>query len=216
MKKLLIIASALVAFTSLPLAAQDSISGSASQANNTANQISASGAIASGGSVVMPQPLARQTIVQDGTATLKTAPSLGSLALGGGHPCALAPMTAQVSIIGGGAGFGGMKIDDACMLLIMAASSGDAQAYQAATVLMAGRDSDTCRAMYTAGMVSDCVDKKGRSTVKAAPTVTSRNTATTSVSYAKCEKNGNKITFTRKAGTDSAVAKAQCLTSLGY
>lgn len=203
--------------------AQNAVSGSASAANNTANQVTASGAIASGGSVVMPQPLARQTIAQDGTATLKTAPSLGGLALGGGHPCALSPVTGQVSIIGGGLGYGGMKIDDACMLLIMAAANGDARAYTAATVLMAGRDNSTCQAMYQAGMVADCQDRRGRSTLKRPtqqPVSTSSRSAAAPIqlAYSKCEYNraSNRVTVRKARGFSSAVAKSQCLSSLGF
>ena len=113
-------------FMALPALAQDAISGSASQANNTANQVSASGAISTGNVLNLPAQPTQTTVRQDGTATLKTAPALGSLALGGGHPCAMTPLSAQISIIGGGLGAGGMEVDEACMLMIMGASTGQA------------------------------------------------------------------------------------------
>jgi len=179
----------------------EAISGSASQANNTAVQTTASGAIASGGQVVMPQPLAKQTLRQEGSATLKTAPSLGSLALGGSHPCQWSPFTGQISIVGGALGGGGGEIDGACMLLVMAAASGDAEAYEAAKYMLAARDAATCEAMYKAGMVADCVDKKGRSRVKAQqqPVLSSNSGATRPVARpvsldVECRKTGNKIT----------------------
>lgn len=228
MKRILIIASALAAFTALPAQAQDAISGSASQSINSANQISASGAIAAGGAggqVVMPQPLARQTVVQEGTAELRTAPSLGGLALGGGHPCAYAPATFQVSVIGGGAGGGGMKVDSACMLLIMASAASDPKAYAAGSYMIAARDRDACVAMLQAGMVSDCVDKEGRSFVRprakaAAPVTNTRPKARTNVvkaGYSKCELGaGNTVTIRYMNGANKPLAKANCLRSLGF
>ena len=68
---------------------------------------------------------------------MKTAPALGGLALGGGHPCALAPVTGQISIIGGGIGAGGMVVDDECMAMIKAATSGDNRYLTAANIMAA-------------------------------------------------------------------------------
>ena len=195
MKRTLIIAAALTAFISQPLAAQDAISGSASQSVNSANQVSSSGAISTGNVLNLPEQPSRTTVKQDGTATLKTAPSLGSLALGGSHPCAMAPVTGQISVIGGGLGYGGMEVDEACMLLIMAAAAGDAKAYAAATYMMAARDPEACEAMYKSGMIADCVDKKGRSRFASKATVSSNSGATRPVSLdVECRRNGNKIT----------------------
>ena len=202
-----------MAFTALPAQAQQATANAGSQSASTSQSSSGSQS-----SIVFNTP-SQQTVRQAGSSTtrVESAPSLGGLALGGGHPCAYSPATGQISIIGGGAGFGGAQIDTACMLLIQAAANGDQRAYNAAIFMLAARDAEACKAMYMAGMVDDCVNKQGKSTVKAAPTVTSRNTAATvNVAYAKCEKNGNKITFTRKSGADSAVAKAQCLASLGF
>ena len=198
MKHLLAIA-ALAAFTALPAQAQNAVSGSASQANNSANQVTASGAIAAGGSVTnnFPAQPSTQTIRQDGTATLKTAPALGSLALGGGHPCAMTPLSAQISVIGGGLGAGGMEVDEACMLMIMGASTGDAKMYNAGIYMIAARDAEACQAMYVAGLVNDCVDKKGRSRVKAQqqPVLSSNSGAAQKVALTvECRKTGNKTT----------------------
>ena len=208
MKRTLIIAAALTAFISQPLAAQNAVSGSASQANNTALQSTSSGAIAAGGSVTnnFPAQPNKITTRQDGTATLKTAPSLGGLALGGGHPCAYAPATAQISIIGGGFGAGGMQVDEACMLLIMGASTGDVRVYNAGMYMLAARDKATCTALYKSGLIDDCTDRKGRSTVKATqqPTVSSNSGAARTVALdVECRQTGNKITpVTSKAVMD--------------
>jgi len=198
---LLIAGMIYAAFTALPAQAQDVTAGAASGSTATSSTEvqSASGAISSGNTLVLPAQPSQTTVKQDGTATLKTAPSLGGLALGGGHPCAMAPMTAQISVIGGGLGYGGMEVDEACMLLIMAAAAQDAKAYNAATYMMAARDQEACAAMYQAGMVADCVDSKGRSRVKAAPTVSSNSGATRPVARTvsldvECRRTGNKIT----------------------
>ena len=242
MKRIIAIAAlAAVAFTGLPAAAQNAVSGSASQANNTANQISASGAIASGGSttgtVIYNEAPVPSTITnkQDGTATLKTAPALGGLSVGGGHPCAWTPGSGQISIIGGGFGAAGMTIDEACMLAIMGGTTGDARMYNAALYMMAARDPLACEAMYTAGIVSDC-KKNGKSIIRdrkrttfsggadagagtGATTFSSRNAAEpVKVLYSKCDFDSasNKVTFKKKYGADSSAAKAQCMASLGF
>jgi len=200
MKRTLIVAAALTAFTALPALAQDAISGSASQSINSANQVSSSGAISTGNVLNLPAVPSTQTIKQDGTATLKTAPALGSLALGGGHPCAMTPLSAQISVIGGGFGAGGMEVDEACMLMIMGASTGDAKMYNAGIYMIAARDAEACQAMYVAGLVTDCVDKKGKSRVKATQPIVSTNSGATRpvarpVSLdVECRKTGNKIT----------------------
>jgi hypothetical protein len=83
---------------------------------------------------------------------IANAPSLGGLALGGGHPCAYSPATGQISIIGGGLGLGGMKVDSACLLMVMGYS--DPRAQRAAEYMIAARDDDACVAMEMAGMVT--------------------------------------------------------------
>jgi hypothetical protein len=113
-----------------------------------------------------------------------------------------------------------MEIDEACMLMVMAAAAGDAKAYKAATYMIAARDEEACKAMYVAGMISDCRDKKGRSTVKAAPAVTSRSTTSTkntNYGYSKCELEANNtVKIKYKFGVDKDVAKKNCLLALGF
>jgi hypothetical protein len=127
-----------------------------------------------------------------------TAPSLGGLALGGGHPCAYSPATFQVSVIGSGAGAGGMKVDSACMLMVMGAA-GDAKAYKAAQLMLAARDPAACSAMEAAGLV-DCTTKEERRAAAkkdwSKPVAASSKSAGTNTGWgAKCEKVGNTIKF---------------------
>lgn len=192
------------------------------QSNSTSGAASTSG---SQSSIVFNQPATvTNNNKQSGTTTVKTAPSLGGLALGGGHPCAYSPATGQLSIIGGGAGFGGMQIDTACMLLINAAASGDIRAYNAAMNMLAARDPAACKAMYQAGMVADCVDKRGKSTVKAAPVsnqstpskVSTKNrVAPAYFPQTTCNREGGKLRYSVDAHfADKQSARSNCLKRL--
>lgn len=144
-------------------------------------------------------------------AEVASAPSLGGLALGGGHPCAYSPATAQISIIGGGAGVGGMKVDSACMLMVMGAA-GDPKAYKAAQYMLAARDPDACAAMQAAGLV-DCITPAERRAAKAdakkdwskASTASSKSAAGWG---AKCQLTGKKLVFqaTSQAARDAELS----------
>jgi hypothetical protein len=151
-------------------------------------------------------------------AEVSSAPSLGGLALGGGHPCAYSPATAQVSLIGGGAGIGGMKVDSACMLMVMGAA-GDAKAYKASQYIIATRDPIACRAMERAGML-DCVTREERKAGAAAAKkdfsakATAASTKGTNTGWgAKCQLTGKKLAFqpTSKAarGAELSACKAR-------
>ena len=137
----------------------------------------------------------------------RQAPSLGGLALGGGHPCAYSPATAQISLIGGGAGIGGMKVDSACMLMVMGAA-GDTKAYKASQLMLAARDPAACEAMEQAGLLQ-CVTKEERRAAKAS-TVSSKSAAGWG---AKCQLNGRQLVFqpTSKAarGAELQACKAR-------
>lgn len=123
---------------------------------------------------------------------LATAPGLGSLALGGGHPCAFSPATAQVSIIGGGVGLGGMKVDSACMLMVMGAA-GDAEAYMAAQIMLASRDPAACAAMEAAGMLN-CTTPEERRAAKRED-FSGAAAVSTKGGDGRCEKVGKKLHF---------------------
>jgi len=153
----------------------------------------------------------------DGTtyseARLENAPSLGGLALGGGHPCAYSPSTAQISVIGGGAGFGAMKVDSACMLMVMGAA-GDPRAYNAAQYMLAARDPAACKAMQASGMVADCVESGGLLRPRQQPSSFTAS-AKNATMPAKCAMQGEKVVIRYVAG-DKAAQKANCLNSLGF
>jgi hypothetical protein len=141
-------------------------------------------------------------------AEVSSAPSLGGLALGGGHPCAYSPATAQISIIGGGAGIGGMKVDSACMLMVMGAT-GDKAAYKAAQLVIAGRDPAACRAMETMGLVTGCPQKGNRLPSlrpdRSKADTTASTAGTNTGTGAKCELTGKTLAFrpTSKAARDA-------------
>jgi hypothetical protein len=146
-------------------------------------------------------------------AEVASAPSLGGLALGGGHPCAYSPATAQISVIGGGAGIGGSKVDSACMLMVMGAA-GDKQAYKAAQLMLAARDPGACLAMEQVGLVQGC-DRRKRGTA-AAPAekkdfskgATASSKGTSTGWGAKCELTGKKLAFqpTSKAARNAELS----------
>lgn len=224
MKHILLAAAAVFTLASAPVLAQTATSETTSNANNTANQVSASGAIAAGNIIQFPEQPATTTVRQEGTATtrIESAPSLGGLAVGGGHPCAWTPGSAQISIIGGGLGGAQMQVDEACMLAVMAAASGSGQMQQAALMIIAGRDADACKAMYQTGLVADCVDKRGRSTVRAAaPTTVSTRSSVTPTApklWTKCQLEGNqiKIRYTSEGRKDKTGTAIKCQKALGY
>jgi hypothetical protein len=154
-------------------------------------------------------------------AEVSTAPSLGGLALGGGHPCAYSPATAQISVIGGGAGIGGSKVDSACMLMVMGAA-GDKQAYRAAQLMLAARDPGACLAMEQVGLVQGCDPRKrggsGTAVATASTAETKKDWSKSSKSVAvvtgygaKCEMVGKKIKFrpTSAAARDAELANCK-------
>ena len=181
---------------------------------NRANSASNSEAVAivdaqtsSGAASVINYP-ADTTVEYSGE--IRSAPALGGLALGGGHPCAYSPVTGQLSIIGGGAGVGGMKVDSACMLMVM--GYGDARAKAAAEYMIAARDPAACNAMKAAGMVADCVGKGGTST-----TSTKNAPAIAGATFKTCayDAASNKLTVSKAGGATIQIAARDCKASLG-
>jgi len=140
-------------------------------------------------------------------ARIENAPSLGGLALGGGHPCAYSPATGQISIIGGGLGVGGMKIDSACMLMVMGAA-GDARAYKASHYMIAARDPAACAAMEAAGMVT-CGSKGS------AVTASSKGAVAPGVG-GKCQLSDGKILFKATSTSRRDAELTACKESLGF
>jgi hypothetical protein len=132
----------------------------------------------------------------------RQAPALGGLALGGGNPCAYSPGTIQITAIGGGAGVGGMRIDEACSLMVLGVAAGDDRAFKAAGLVIAGRNAEACEAMEQAGML-DCVTKEDRKLRKASTAASSKGGTGTG---AKCELAGKTLTF---QPTSKAARKAE-------
>lgn len=208
MKRFGIVVALLLASTS---AQADAISGSASGANSQVDVVTGAAAgvnITNNG---------QQPGEDNKTYTrIENAPSLGGLALGGGHPCAYAPATFQISAIGGGVGAGGMEVDEACMLMVMGAA-GDAQAYNAAQYMIAARDPGACQAMKAAGMVADCVTRGSLIRPAPRPRVSTMSAAEpTRAAYSKCELENGQIRMRVRAGQDRDLAVSQCKSSLGY
>lgn len=209
MKKVLL--GAVLAVLAMPAFAENTnwghgaVSGSASSSEAVSVVDTASQA---GAQIITNGQLPGEQNTTYSQARIENAPSLGGLALGGGHPCAYSPTTAQVSIIGGGAGFGAMKVDSACMLMVMGAA-GDAKAYAAAQYMIAARDADACTAMQASGMISACV----RPGAQPAATVSTKSGGGTG---SKCQLSDGKILFRASAQSQRNAELEACKASLGF
>lgn len=192
--------------------AQNAVSGSASQANNTANQVSASGAIASGGSVNIASAPPTQRIEYGGSYDVNSVPS-GVVGPGfsSGHPCGYAPISGGLAVIGGGLSLGGQKSDDACLLAQMGMT-------QEAMLMIASRNPDACAALLATGKIGagSCSPDKSKIVRRSSATVSSKSAPKKVLaSYGKCEFVENKIKLTVRRGEDRATAIAQCRSKLG-
>lgn len=148
---------ALVASTSLAVAESNGGRGTLQaqlSANSASNAVanSQSGAVAvanggQGGNVTFNTPAnTSQNIRYSGTQTLKTAPQVSPPSMSSGHPCAWAPLSVGISVVGFGGALGGQRIDDACLL-------GQMQYREAAVSMIAGRNPAACRALEAAGNI---------------------------------------------------------------
>jgi hypothetical protein len=198
MKFLLTVCASVALLIAGPVLAQSSESTAISGANSEVEV--STGAIAGSQINNYGQKAGKDNTVY---AEVSSAPSLGGLSLGGGHPCAFSPATAQISVIGGGAGIGGMKVDSACMLMVMGAT-GDKAAYKAAQLVIAGRDKGACRAMEQVGLVTGCDEPRrgggvlggGRDWSKPAATAETASSKSANPGWgAKCDLQGRKLVF---------------------
>ena len=142
---------------------------------------------------------------------IRNVPALGSLALGGGHPCAYSPATGQLSIFGGGIGVGGMKVDDACMLMVMGVN--DPRAKAAAEYMIAARSPDACAAMAMYGIVGGCQATSGWGQTK--PAQRPANLGNSGLAGVSCDRNAKgQVTVVHVPGeyneTQKATAVAWC------
>lgn len=191
----------LLALLALPVSAyaQSSVSGAASGsiAKNTNLNASMSGAAgntinynANGGKVEY-----------GGSYRLENVPGVTPPGFSSGHPCAYAPVSIGVGVVGAGASVGGQIIDDACLLAQMGYT-------REAMAMIAARNKSARSALQATGQVAS-------SPVASA---SSKATPRAPVLLSKCEKVGNevRIGYTAAGRKDKATAKASCLRSLGY
>ncbi len=82
-----------------------------------------------------------------GTQTIRSAPQVVAPSMSSGHPCAYAPVSVGVSVVGFGGAFGGQRIDDACLLAQM-------QVRNAAVAMIAARNPAACRALEVTGNIA--------------------------------------------------------------
>ncbi|WP_417246119.1 hypothetical protein [Celeribacter sp.] len=140
-----------------------------------------------------------------GSYTVRSAPSVQPPSMGSGHPCALSG-SIGISLIGGGAGGGMNRVDEACLLAQMGQG-------QAALIMIARRDAEACFALRQVGSIpsgSVCSGSERRSAAQAQrATVSSKNrqTATRTTAapisrYVSCSKRADgKILARKQTGT---------------
>ncbi|WP_138919501.1 hypothetical protein [Oceanicola sp. S124] len=80
-----------------------------------------------------------------GSYTVRSAPAVQPPSMGSGHPCSLSS-SVGISLIGGGAGGGNSRVDEACLLAQMGQGS-------AALIMIARRDSEACLALRQVGTI---------------------------------------------------------------
>lgn len=132
--------------------------------------------------------------------TVRSAPDASAPSMSSGHPCAYSGGSFGISIIGGGASAGGMKIDDACLLAQMGERG-------AAVGMIAARNPAACKALRSAGRIAASSVCGGDKPAKAVA-----STKSASRVLATCEFNaaGKLTKVVKKSGVDSADAVAFC------
>lgn len=164
---------------------QEAWSGSGSSSRSSAYVKTQSGAYASQ-QIILAQRSPNQVrseTVHSGTYTLKTAPAVQPPSMGSGHPCGLGT-SIGLSIIGGGAGGGTTKVDEACLLAQMGQG-------EAALIMIAQRDENACKALRQVGRIAaDSVcgaeEKRALATRQKAPPP---NKVSNVGEYIKCSRN---------------------------
>lgn len=166
---------------------------------------------AQGGNVNLYAAPAEQRIVtnssQDysGSYRVENVPQVSAPGFSSGHPCAYAPISFGVGIVGGGASAGGQRIDNACLLAQMGYK-------REAMAMIAARDPAAMQALQATGQVQ-------RSSASAQPaSASTKAPARPPALLSKCEKDGAnvRIAYTSAGRQNKAAAKAACLQSLGF
>jgi hypothetical protein len=140
-------------FASSGLAAAGSLDANSSSTSTALGAAqSAAGAISSsqggqGGNVTFNTPGSTTShIKQSGTTTIRSAPQVVAPSMSSGHPCAWAPVSLGISVVGFGGALGGQKIDDACLL-------GQLGERAASVSMIAARNPSACRALAAVGRI---------------------------------------------------------------
>lgn len=152
--KIITIAALAIGVAAFPANAQSLRSDSSANAGALAAAQSAAGSIASsqGGSNNLtfnnPANITSSGRVHNtyGTQTLRTAPQVVAPSMSSGHPCAWAPVSVALSVVGFGGAVGGQRIDDACLLAQMGVRD-------ASISMIAARNPAACRALEAVGRI---------------------------------------------------------------
>jgi len=150
-KHLLVTIVALATSTGVAFAGNDGNTYLKSTSSASAGANAASDAVAysqsQGGNVTFNNPGNIRSHQTYGTQTIRSAPQVVAPSMSSGHPCAYAPVSVGVSVVGFGGAFGGQRIDDACLLAQM-------QVRNAAVSMIAARNPAACRALEVTGNIA--------------------------------------------------------------
>jgi hypothetical protein len=152
-KHLIVTIVALATSTGMAFAGSDGNKYITSSSSSSAGASAASDAVAlsqsQGGNVTINNPgnLNTRTHSTFGTQTIRSAPQVVAPSMSSGHPCAFAPVSVGVSVVGFGGAFGGQRIDDACLLAQMGVQD-------ASISMIAARNPAACRALAAVGRIA--------------------------------------------------------------
>jgi hypothetical protein len=137
-----------------------------------------------GGNVTFNTPAnTSQHISTSGTTTIRSAPQVVAPGFSSGHPCAWAPVSVGISVVGFGGAIGGQRIDDACLLAQMGVAP-------AAILMIAQRNPSACQALLAVGRVRSC---RGQSAAVAAPVAQPRYVKASSLPKGTLYRKNGKL-----------------------
>jgi len=192
--------SAIAIGLAFPVQAQSLRSDSASSSNSLAAAQAAAGAVSrsEGGSnnLVFNNPA---NVTSNGrlhntygTQTIRTAPQVVAPSMSSGHPCAYAPISVALSVIGFGGAIGGQVVDDACLLAQMGERPSSVS-------MIAARNPRACRALEANGRVpyGSCGGGYGKQAAQyvPAPRPAQRRAVATSTVAAGYEGSPKRVSY---------------------
>lgn len=184
---------------------------SGSVANN--KNINASGAISSGNAInFYGEPARTRDIVEyDGSYRIENVPQVSAPGFSSGHPCAYAPLSGGIGVVGGGASLGGQRIDDACLLAQMGFT-------REAMAMIAARNPAAMVALRAGGKIVSAPKATASSKTSQSARAPSSSGTLQRSPFTKCsyDPGSNKLTFKARAGVDRGVALAACKTAAGF